>query len=270
MKWLTYIFTSLFLILLAFEVHSETIKLHIPVINDSPKQHLYFHELLNTSIKDIGHTPKLISSELPQLRAKEYLKSGDISIFWMVESTERNLQFEPIQKGITNGLIGKRILFIKKGDQQQYNQVKNLDDFRKLNTVGGMGEDWFDAKVWAKNKLRYKEHSGMWTSIFKMIPEDRDYNYFARGINEILVEAKQYPKLAIEENLVLIYDRDFRFYLSKEGPNAGIKYLAILNYAIRKAKESGLISRLVRKYWANDFEELNYDKRIKIHLASPK
>ena len=269
MKWPTYIFTSLFLMLLLSEAHSETIQLHIPLISDSPKQHQYFHELLNIAIKDAGHIPKLISSELPQLRAKEYLKYGGISIFWMVESTQRNQEFEPIKVGITNGLIGKRILFIKVGDQEQYNQVKNLDDFRKLNTVGGMGKDWFDAKVWAKNRLRYQEHSGMWTSIFKMIPKGRDYNYFARGVNEILVEAKQYPKLAIEENLVLIYDRDYRFYLSKTGPNAGIKYHTVLSLAIKKAQESGLISRLVRKYWEHDYEELNYDKRIKIHLKSP-
>jgi hypothetical protein len=161
-------------------------------------------------------------------------------------------------------------LFIKKGDQPLYDKVNTLDDFRKLNLTGGMGRDWFDAKVWKINLLLFKEHSGDWRAIYRMIPDGRDYDYFPRGLNEILVEAGKYPKLGIENRLVLIYDRDFRFYLSKQGVNAGAKYKNILNSIMQKAKESGLIDKLVRKYWAGDFDTLKYDDRIKIHLKTPQ
>jgi len=263
--------SCLFLFILCTStVFPREIELHIPTTLESPSLYVYFHELLSASIKEAGHTPKLVVLELPQLRTKEYLNSGEISIYWMIESEERNQRYEPIEVGITNGLIGKRILFIKKGSQSIYNAVKNLEDFRRLNQVAGMGKDWFDSKVWKANKLLYKEHSGLWTSIFKMIPKGRDYNYFARGLNEITEEAKQYPDLEVEKNLTLIYNRDFRFYLSKTGPKAGKKYRNILTQAMKKAKESGLISQLVRKYWASDFEKLNYDKRVKIYLHTPE
>ncbi len=250
--------------------YSSQITLHIAIVEDSPKLHIFFHELLEIALKEDGYTPILIKSKLPHLRIKHYLDIGEISIHWMVESDERNKKYIPVKVGLTNGLIGQRIVFIKKGEQHLYDGVKNLEDFRNLDLVGGMGKKWFDVKVWEANNLRYKEHSGNWKSIFKMIPLGRDYNYFSRGLNEILSEAEQYPDLAIEERLVLAYERDFIFYLSKTGENAGAKYKEIIEHALKKAAANGLIERLVKKHWANDFKMLNYDNRTKIHLQTPQ
>ena len=184
--------------------------------------------------------------------------------------TYSNLKYIPIEVGLTNGLIGKRILFIKSGDQHLYDNVNTLDDFRQLNLVGGIGKNWFDVNVWKANNLQYKEQSGNWKSIFKMIPKGHSYNYFSRGITEIIVESQQYPDLDIEQHLVLIYDRDYRFYLSKNGKNSGEPYRALLSASIKKAKKSGLIDRLVSKYWGSDFETSSYDQRTKIYLKTPK
>lgn len=249
---------------------SEVISLHIPIVDDSPELHLFFHELLGSAIKEVGHIPDLISEKLPQLRIKHYLANGKISIYWSIENSEANRKYIPIKIGLTGGLIGKRVLLIKKGDQHFYDGVKNLEDFKKLNLVAGMGQGWFDINIWKKHGLKYKESSGNWKSIFKMIPLGRDYNYISRGINEITAEAKQYPELKIETKLVFIYDLDFRFYLSKSGINAGAKYKDIIELALKNAEKSGLIGRLVKKYWFDDFKNLHYDKRIKIHLEVPR
>lgn len=258
------------LFLLVSNASSDVITLHIPIIDDSPKQHAFYHELLETALKEDGHTPKLITPTLPQLRIKSYLDKGKISIYWMVESDERNKHYLPVEVGLTNKLIGKRILFIKKGDQYLYDGVNNLDDFRNLKLVGGMGKKWFDIDVWKENNLLYLEHSGNWKVIFRMVALGVKYNYFSRGLNEIAEEAKQYPDLAIEKRLVLIYDRDFRFYLSKTGVNAGVQYRGLIAHALKKAGESGLVERLVREYWDETLKTLNYDKRIKIYLKTPE
>jgi hypothetical protein len=266
------VFTSVALTfpLLVSTAYSDVITLHIPIVDDSPHLHFFFHELLNTAIEEVGHTPKLISKKLPQLRIKNNMDQGKISIYWSLETNEANQKYIPIEIGLTRGLIGKRMLFIKKGDQHLYDGVKNLDDFRNLNLVAGMGIGWFDVNIWKENNLKYKESSGNWKSIFKMIPYGRDYNYISRGVNEIVTEEKQYPNLEIENKLVLIYDRDFRFYLSKTGVNAGAKNKDVIELAIKNAEKSGLIDRLVTKYWADDFKVLNYDKRIKINLETPE
>ena len=103
-----------------------------------------------------------------------------------------------------------------------------------------------------------------------MIPYGRDYNYISRGLNEVVAEAIQYPKLEIEKKLVFVYDRDFYFYLSKTGLNAGAEYNDIIKHAMKQAEKSGLIQRLVTKHWPNTYEALNYEQRIEIHLALPQ
>ena len=249
--------------------YGASITLHVPILTDSPKLHLYFHELLKRSITDIGHTAKLVTQELPHLRIKHYLDSGRISIFWMVESSARNEQYTPIKMGLTNGLIGKRILLIRSGNQYKFNNTKTLEDFRKLNLLGGIGHKWFDVEVWKMNQLGYIEQHGNWRAIFNQVAAGRDYDYFSRGINEIVNEAPQYPGLSIEKNLVFIYNRDFRFYLSKQGEHAGTKYKDIIEKALEQAKKSGLIDKLVNKYWGRNLEKLDFKNRTKLYLKTP-
>lgn len=248
----------------------EKITLHVPVLTNSPNQHLYFHELLKLSLEEAGYLPVLVSHNLPQVRINYELEKGDISLYWLVASKERDEKFNPVEINLTNGSIGKRVLFIRNQDQQIFDKVKNLSDFRDLGLVGGMGKNWFDVKVWKANNLRYKEHRGNWKDIFRMLAKGRSYDYFSRGINEILEEKKLYPDLAIEKKLVLIYDRDYKFYLSKKGKNAGKKYNKLLTNALKKAQNSELIKKLSQKFWAKDLQSLNYENRIKIYLKTPK
>lgn len=259
---------GLLFLILSLNSHSQTVKLYLPIVEETPLQHLFFHELLKTAITEAGHTPELIVKKYPQKRIKKLIDNGSLSLFWMIESAERDKKYTPIKVGLTNGLIGKRILFIKHGEQSKYNNVKTLDDFRNLNLVAGMGKNWFDAKVWKINNLRYKEKEGNWKSIFKMIPRSRSYNYFSRGINEIVTESKQYPDLDIEKNLAFIYDQDFQFYLSNKGIHAGKSQHNLLADALQKAKESGLIKKLVKKYWGNNLQIINFKQRTKIYLRS--
>lgn len=246
---------------------SETVKLVIPTISESPRQKDFFHELLTTALIQSGHTPILINKNYPQKRVIQQLNNGNLSLFWMISSKQRDQKYIPIKVNLTQNLIGKRILFIKQGEQYLYDQVKNLNDFRNLQLIAGMGMHWFDAQVWKANNLRYKEKEGNWEAIFKMIPRNHTYDYFPRGINEIVNESKQYPDLDIENNLVFIYDRDFQFYLSKTGLNAGKKYEKILTEALFQAEKSGLINQLVEKYWGNNLNILNYEHRTKIYLS---
>ena len=268
-KQLLTILSILFFILQPYRSPAADIPLHIAITIDSPNAHKYFHEVLQLSLEEAGHTPNFTISELPQARIQSYMNSGRLSIDWMLESKERNEKYIPIKVGLTNGLIGNRVLFIKKGEQHLYDGVKNLDDFRELNLVGAVGSKWFDARVWQANNIEYKEHTGNWKSIFKMIPSRPDYNYFSRGVNEILEESKQYPKLAIEKNLLFVYTRDYFFYLSKTGANAGANYKDIIEDSLEQARDSGLIERLTKKYWGDHLKQLQCDKRIQIPLITP-
>lgn len=262
-------FLLIFMILISFDITSEDVYLKLPKLLGSPNQHLYFYELLEVSLKHNGHNVIIESIEIPQQRFLKYIESGKLTLVWWIESGERNRSFSFIDIALTNNLIGKRVLLIPPGKQVLYDSVVTLDDFRSLNLVGAMGVGWFDSLVWAKNGLMFKEHHGDRRSIFTMLSEGQRYDYFSRGINEIESEKEGYLDLIIEENLLLVYDRDFKFYLSHSGTDNGLKYKEILEESLLRAKVDGIIDELIHKYWSFIYTDLNYMGRRVIYLDTP-
>lgn len=258
--------TLLALLLCATNAFADEIILTVPSNED--QSHTYYHELLQQSLEAEGHKVILKNAGVaPQKRHVMWLDQSEITLYWLVQSAERDTAYVPVDVGITNGLIGHRILFIPKGAQSQYDEVKNLDDFRKLDKIGAFGNGWFDVKVWRANNLKLLEEDGDWKKIYKKLElGNRGIDYFSRGFHEILIEAKENDLLDIEKKIMLIYDRDFRFYLSKKDGNLK----PILTKALEKAKATGMIDKLLRKHYEESYKVLNFDGRVKIPLALPK
>lgn len=187
----------------------------------------------------------------------------------MVESAEWNQKYTLIEVGLTNGLIGHRVLIIPEGNDFLYSYVSDLDDFRNLNFVNGVGATWFGARVWEQNGLQTYRHEGDYTLLFRMVArKNRGIDYFATGFNEVALELDKFSHLGLEleSKLLFIYDRDYIFYLSKTYS----EYKTVLESALNQAKESGLIDHMVREYWADSFELYDFDGRKKIHLYTPE
>lgn len=243
---------------------SEALSLTLAATPDGT--HAYYHELISGSMKEAGQEVKVrVKKAMPQRRILMLLADGELTLHWMVQTDDRDKKYLPVRVGLTNGLIGHRVLFIPKGSQSVYDAVETLDDFRNLGKIGGFGKNWFDVKVWRHNRLRYFEQDGEWRTLYKKLPLGRDVDYFSRGANEIVVESYLHPDLDVEKNLVLVYDRDFRFYLK---PGAD-KIRDMIENAVQKARESGLMDKLIRKHFKEVFEKLNLDNRKRILLDLP-
>lgn len=241
--------------------------LTLKLVSFSDGKHEYYFELLTESLKALNITANIQPHpDVPQPRIESMLERGELSLHWFLPNPERNQKYIPVPVGLTNGLIGHRVLFIRPGTQERFNNVRTLDQFRALNLVGGFGKGWYDVRVWAHNNLRYYEQEGEWRVLYRMVEAgNRGVDYFSRGINEIVSEAPQYPFLAVEQNLMLVYDRDFQFFVAP-----GNQELATtLTQALRQARQSGLIDRLVRKHYAAVFNTYNFDRRIRIRLETP-
>lgn len=230
--------------------------------------HAYYHELLRSSLKLSGYDLDLKLEELPQKRAEGLLDKNALSIYWFLPTKERdNRGWVKIRFGLTNGLIGQRVLFIPKGKQNLYDEVRNLDDFRNLGLCGAFGVNWFDVKVWKHNALKYETVDGDWHVIYGMLAAgNRKIDYFSRGVNEIIAEAKLHPELEIEKRLLLVYEHDFFFYMDKTD---GARYKDIIEKALIKAKSTGLMDKLLRKYFLESIDQIGYKKRLKIKLQKP-
>lgn len=266
MKSISNFLSLLIILLLATNLaHGKTITLKLATLKDGG--HQYYFELLEKSLTADGYKVTIESqNNVPQKRVLALLSGGELTLHWFVKNNAKDKEYTPVEVGVTNSLIGHRILFIQKGSQSKYDGVQTLPDFRNLNLVGGFGKNWFDVKVWKENDLKYLEKDGNWRLIYKMVRKGgRGYDYFSRGMIEILPESKTYPYLEIEKRLVLIYERDFQFYLGQGSESMK----PILIQALENAKKSGLMQQLIRKHWAEDFEKLNFDERIKIKLKTP-
>lgn len=253
------------LILYVFSINMLSVELRVPVVEENPETHLFYVDLLEQSFQLIQEPLLIILVKAPQIRLGNNLRSDKIDLLWMIESEARNDQFARVQIGLTAGLIGKRVFLIREDDQSAFNKIQDLEDLRDSGLVAGFGQGWYDSKVWEANNLQYIEQLGNWQSIYPKLANRRDFDYFPRGVNEIVPEATVQDRLVIESNLVLEYQRDFIFYLSE----SGLQKQTLMSRALESAQSTGLIDRLVQKYWGEDLIKLNYNNRIVIKLNTP-
>lgn len=244
---------------------AQDVTLDIPIIEEHSNQHLFFHTLLYRALLEAGYQPKLVVHKVPHLRAKQLLDTGDLSLLWLVESQARNQHFIPVEVGLTDGLIGQRVLLIRPEDQEWFAQIEQLDDLRQQAIHTALGKRWFDVKVWQMNQLPYVTVDGNWRTMFTLLKKGR-VDYLSRSVLEVIQESREHPSLVIEKSLLLVYDRDYRFYLSHKAAH----FKPLLEEALSQAKRSGLIQRLVESHWQQDFKQLRLDQRQSLKLKTPQ
>lgn len=208
-----------------------------------------------------------LGSKLPTTRLEAMIQSGDATCAILGETPDRNSRMVPIRIGMTDGLMGKRILFIPKGSQPAYDKVRTLEDFRATGKTAGMGAAWADVGIWEKNGLKVIGQSGDWKVLYKMVEAgNRKVDYLPRGAAEILMEMKEHRYLDVEARLLFVYDKDSIVYVSPKDP----AFKARLETALVKARDSGLIKQTVAEFYKEVFEPpLDIDKRTVIKLALP-
>ncbi|WLQ15053.1 hypothetical protein O5O45_03795 [Hahella aquimaris] len=245
----------------------ETVKLKVAHFVEAGKDGAYYRELIESALSQAGYEYEIVTSPpFPQKRVIQMLDKGDVTIAWMLPTAERDSQHVRVPVPITNGLISKRILLIPEGRQAIYDQVRDLEDFRTLNKVAAIGKTWYDRRVWEHNRLPVMIFDGDWTAAFRPLAQgNRGIDYFPRGANEIIRESHKYPGLDIEKNLLLQYQSDFYFYLSHDAQD----HADAMTDSMNRARSSGLIDRLIQKYWGEDLAELNLSQRRVIHLDAP-
>jgi len=242
----------------------ETINLKVISVSSE-----YLQDLLTQALTADGYKVAITTvNDTPGTSKMEAdLVNGDLTVGIFGSTPERDAKFLMVKVGMTDGLVGKRILFIPKGSQAEYAGVKTLADFQKLGKTAGMGKAWADVGIWNTNKLKVLGIDGDWKVVFKMIEsKTRGVDYLPLGASDFITYIPQAPFLDVEKNLLLVYKKDQVLYVSPTQPTLQ----PILEKALKKAQESGLIKKLVAKYYSQIFESpINMDKRIVIDLTLP-
>lgn len=262
-------FTGIFVLMLAIcsvPCRADIVQLKIPII--SGQRHLYYVGLLEAVLRASGHTPKIeIIQKLPQARLWNEVERGGISLFWGLPTPERETRYIGIGRDLTGGMIGQRVLLVPIAQQSVYAKVRSVDDLRATGKVAGLARGWVDVGIWNTSQLPVYVKEGEWTELFKMVSDGgHGVDYLSRSVLEAEHEmGENGAGLVIEPTLMLKYDLDMRFYLSRQ--SAALQ--PVLESALAKAERSGLIKKYSRGYYKALTRSLNLKERKVLPLPLP-
>ncbi len=184
-----------------------------------------------------------------------------VNVVWSSTSVEKETDLLPIRIPLRKGILGYRIALIAKDKQALIDQVKTLDDLKKLTIGQGLG--WGDVQLYESNGLSV--NTAQYDNLFKMAAAGR-FDLFPRGISEVFNEFDIYspkaPNLAIEKKLLLYYPWPYYFFFHK----SDVRLKERVEAGIRKMMGNGTFDAIFNKYNAAAIEKAEFKRRRVIKI----
>lgn len=196
------------------------------------------------------------------LRYLSELENGrTINIAWSSTSEKMETRFLPIRIPLRKGILGYRIALIAQEKQALIDQVKSIEDLKKLTI--GQGHGWQDAQLYEANGIKVTQ--AKYGNLFRMTAYKR-FDLFPRGINEVFSEyaqhSKENPTLAIEKNLLIYYPWPYYFFFNRN--DVALKNRVELG--LRKMIKDGSFDALFTKYNGKAIAQANLHGRRIIQI----
>lgn len=180
----------------------------------------FFYPLLHLALSKTESTdgPFLIAYypiEQSSARILQRLKANDgIDVIWTSTNKYREDEFLFVPFSLLQELSDYRVFLIRSGNQAKFDQVKNIDDLRRLPV--GIGGHWPDAKLLENNGFTIVT-SIYYDLLFKMLAAGR-FEFFPRALFEVWDDFEKYQSLGIsvETSLMLKYSAPFYFFVRKD------------------------------------------------------
>jgi hypothetical protein len=213
---------------------------------------------LDKTIKTYGKYKINYTIKIRRNRALvELMKGEKINVHEAPTRSEWEKKVIPIYFPIRKGLLGYRLLLIKKQNQHIYDSISNLNQLKKLRA--GTGSQWSVTKLMESQKFSLVKGRS-YEGLFGMLSGER-FDYFPRGINEIFGELKnygtQYPELTVENNLAIYIPLPSYIFVSPKYPELAKRIREGLNIALN----DGSFDELFNKYQQDNIERANLNRR---------
>lgn len=220
----------------------------------------YVRRIVELALSHAGSRLEIrpVDLDMAQGRTLVELAAGHspIDVMWTVTDRQRESSgLLPVRIPIDRGLMGWRLLLVRRSELTQWQRTPSLDDLRQR--LAGQGHDWPDTTILRANGLQVGTSSG-YDSLFRMLAAGR-IDYFPRSILEIDAEMAggRYPELAIAPNLMLHYPAAAYLFVSPTRPELA----AELKTGLEAAIADGSFQRLHREF---------YGAVLKAHPISPR
>ena len=202
--------------------------------------------------------------KMNRLRYLSELELGrTINIAWSSTSVEMESRFLPLRIPLRKGILGYRIALIAQENQALIDQVKSIEDLKKLTIGQGLG--WLDVQLYEANGIKVEQ--AKYGNLFRMTTYKR-FDLFPRGINEIFSEyalhSKENSTLAIEKNLLIYYPWPYYFFFNKND----VTLRKRIDLGLRKMIKDGSFDAIFIKYNGDAIKQANLPGRRLIQIKN--
>lgn len=251
--------------LLASGATSERI-IYPPTESLLDQRSAYRIQLLQLALTKVGLRNVLQpgTMAMQQGRALLLIEQGQgIDVFWSMTSKQREQQLLPIRIPIDRGLLGWRLLLIRKGDEARFASIRTAAQLAQM--LGAQGHDWPDVAIMRAAGLNVYP-SSHYESLFSMLERGR-VDYVSRSVSEIDGElARHDPQLlAIEPRLALHYPVAEYFFVRRQR----VELAQQIEKGLRLALADGSFDALFQHHHADILKQANLARRHIIRLNNP-
>ncbi|WP_315653333.1 substrate-binding periplasmic protein [Roseateles aquae] len=209
---------------------------------------------------------KPMAHPIGQSRAIRELAEGlaGFNLMRAMTSAERERQLLPVRLPLDRGLMGWRLLLVRRADQQRFAKLRSFDDLREL--TAGQIYDWPDTTILRANGLQVGTAS-QYYNMFTMLQRGR-IDYFPRSVLEIEDELAQFGsshELAIAPGLMLRYPTAMYFFVSPREP----KLADDLRRGLERALADGSLRALFLAQMRPLLRRLGLGERTVLSLKNP-
>jgi len=202
-------------------------------------------------------------------RMLQELGRPDGAINVIARATQRDLetQFQPIRIPIDRGLMGMRLLLVRKADLPRFAAVRTLEDLRHLSA--GQGKGWVDTAVLSAAGISVVE-SPRPGSLFGMLEAGR-FDFFPRAVDEAPREydaiSKSHTDIVIEPTLMLRYPLPRYFFVRRDAE--GDRLAERIRAGMEMMVKDGTLAALFHQHKGPLVERARIGKRRIIELQNP-
>lgn len=231
-----------------------------------PGSEHYPVRLLRMALERSGHQYALQSTSvmMRQSRALLELQGGRIlDVMWTMTSREREQDLLPIRIPLDRGLIGWRLLLIRKSDMARFAAIRKIEELRAMTAL--QGHDWPDTDILRANGFKVQTASD-YAGMFGMLASGR-VDYFPRATFEIWDEAKAHAgeELVVAPGLALYYPSAFYYFVNKRN----VALAADIERGMALMLADGSYEKLFHEYFGAMIERAALTKRRTFSLRNP-
>lgn len=194
-------------------------------------------------------------------------RSKGFDIFGTVAGNQKlaNEQKILIPLPLMKGILGYRILIVRKADAQKFATIKTAAELKALRM--GIPETWADAGLFRHNGYPVVEKGGF-DDLFQRL-ENKEFDYVTFGANEVsgvfAERAAKSGKLIIEPSLLVYYPFPLVFYVNPQQ-----KVLAErVTSGLQTITANGELDKIFNRYYGDLLGQLQLAKRTRITLENP-